>query len=72
MNFLIDNQLPPALARFIRDELHASATYVADVGMRDASDKEVWIYASKNDMVLVSKDEDFANTALQAATAKLI
>jgi predicted nuclease of predicted toxin-antitoxin system len=72
VNFLIDNQLPPALARLIQSELNCSAVHVVDVGMRDASDAEVWTYASETDSILVSKDEDFANMVLQVPTAKLI
>jgi predicted nuclease of predicted toxin-antitoxin system len=59
VNFLIDNQLPPALARFIESELKAKAIHVADLGLRDASDAEVWRYASTNDLILISKDEGF-------------
>lgn len=72
MNLLVDNQLPPALARFIESEFGCSGTHVADIGLRDASDAEVWQYASKIDAILVSKDEDFATMALRAPTAKLI
>ena len=72
MNLLVDNQLPPALARFIESECGCSATHVADVGLRDASDVEVWQYASKTDSILVSKDEDFATMVLRMPTAKLI
>ena len=72
MNLLIDNQLPPALARFIEGELRCSAIHVIDVGLRDASDAEVWSYASNTHSILVSKDEDFANMVLRAPTAKLI
>ncbi len=64
MNFLVDNQLPPALARFIQIEYNTKAVHVADVGLRDASDEEVWTYASTNDLVLISKDEDFASLVL--------
>ena len=72
MNLLVDNQLPPALARFVENEFRCSAIHVVDVGLRDASDAEVWHYASQTDSILVSKDEDFANMALRAPTAKLI
>lgn len=72
MNFLVDNQLPPALARFLQSELECSAIHVVDVGMRDASDAEVWGYASKTQSILITKDEDFANMVLQLPTAKLI
>jgi predicted nuclease of predicted toxin-antitoxin system len=41
VNFLIDNQLSPALARFIQGELNCSAVHVVDIAMRDASDAEV-------------------------------
>ena len=72
MKFLIDNQLPPALARFIQSEYACSAVHVVDIGMRDASDAELWHYASKTQSVLIPKDEDFANMALQTPTATLI
>ena len=61
MNFLVDNQLPPALARFIQTEFKLRAVHVIDVGLRDASDAEIWSYVSKSDSVLKSKDEDFVN-----------
>lgn len=72
MKFLVDNQLPPALARFIHNELKYEAVHVADMGLRDSSDRELWQYASENAFVLISKDQDFADTILKEPTAKLI
>ena len=72
MNFLVDNQLPPALARFIQTELKCPAIHVTDVGMRDALDAEVWTYASEKNSILVTKDEDFATMVLQIPTTSLI
>ncbi len=72
MNFLIDNQLPPALARFIEAELKAKAMRVSDVELRDSSDAEVCRYASVNDLIIISKDEDFADMLLHRPTATLI
>ncbi len=72
MNFLIDNQLPPALARFIEAEFNAPAMHVVDVALRDSSDAEVWEYASIHDLILVSKDEDFVDMSLRNPTARLI
>jgi predicted nuclease of predicted toxin-antitoxin system len=72
VNFLVDNQLPPALARFIESELKAAAIHVADVGLRDASDADVWRYASAKGLILISKDEDFANMIINRPTTKLI
>lgn len=72
MRFLIDNQLPPALARFIETELGCEAKHVAEMGLRDASDAEVWQYASANGFALVSKDEDFTHMVLKSSNACLI
>jgi predicted nuclease of predicted toxin-antitoxin system len=40
VNFLLDNQPPPALARFIQTEFQLPAVHVIDVGLRDASGPE--------------------------------
>ena len=58
MLFLVDDQLPPALARFLSDEGH-SAEHTADVGLRGAPDDVVWDYANLNGAVIVTKDRDF-------------
>ena len=72
MRFLVDNQLPPALARFITQELGAEAVHVTALNLASASDAELWDYASKNEYVIISKDEDFLNLLSKAPTAKLI
>jgi len=59
MRFLIDAQLPPALANLLKDQGHV-AEHVADVGLRDANDLTIREYAATHDAVVVSKDEDFA------------
>jgi predicted nuclease of predicted toxin-antitoxin system len=72
VRFLVDNQLPPALARFIEFDLGAEATHVADVGLRDATDAELWAYATATDSILISKDEDFVSMVLNTPTARLV
>ena len=72
MKFLVDNQLPPALARFIQVEFELHAIHVTEIGLRDATDAEIWTFASANSAILISKDEDFAHMVLQVPTAKLI
>jgi predicted nuclease of predicted toxin-antitoxin system len=62
MRFLVDAQLPPALARWLSDRGH-DATHVMDHGMTAASDREIWQHAQRSDAIIVSKDEDFANLA---------
>ncbi len=72
MKFLIDNQLPPALARFISAELRTEALHVVDVGLRESTDAELWSYASTNDFVLISKDEDFVTLYSKTPSAGLL
>ena len=59
MNFLVDNQLPPALAQFIRTDLGAQAVHVSEIKLDRASDRQIWQYASEHDLIVISKDEDF-------------
>ena len=58
MRFLIDAQLPPALARILREKGY-KAEHVENVGLRHAKDTEVWMYAIENEAALLTKDEDF-------------
>jgi predicted nuclease of predicted toxin-antitoxin system len=59
VRFLVDAQLPPALAKWLREKGHQADT-VRDVGLRDADDNAIWTYAGNGGAVLVTKDEDFA------------
>ena len=59
MHFLIDAQLPPALARLIAACGH-EATHVADLGMETAEDPVIWDSALASGAVIITKDEDFA------------
>jgi predicted nuclease of predicted toxin-antitoxin system len=72
VTFLVDNQLPTALARLIQHEFREQAEHVADLGLRDASDAALWKYASAEDLILISKDEDFVTMVLQSPTAGLL
>lgn len=59
MRFLVDAQLPPALARWIAERGH-EAEHVGDIGLARASDGEIWKQAAATGSVIVTKDEDFA------------
>ena len=59
MRFLVDAQLPPALARRIAARGH-EADHVADRGLASASDDAVRRHAELIGAVIVTKDEDFA------------
>jgi predicted nuclease of predicted toxin-antitoxin system len=58
VRFLVDEQLPPALARWLGDRGHA-AVHVRDVGLSTATDAAIWRFAVEGEFVIVSKDEDF-------------
>ncbi len=61
MTFLVDNQLPPALARWIAGQPGSAASHVADEGLIQAADAYIWRIAAEREWILVSKDADFAN-----------
>jgi len=59
VRFLVDAQLPPALARRIEALGHA-AEHVADCGLATAPDPEIRAYAASTGATIITKDEDFA------------
>ncbi len=59
MRFLIDTQLPKMLARRLEREGHMTE-HVLDLDLGQSPANDVWRHAEKNDAVIVSKDEDFA------------
>ncbi len=59
MRFLVDAQLPPALARWLATKGHG-AEHVADKQMEAASDAAIWGYALLSSAAIITKDEDFA------------
>jgi predicted nuclease of predicted toxin-antitoxin system len=64
LKFLVDNQLPGALAKYLVSRGH-DARHVLDAGLDAASDTEIWGHAAANSFVLVTKDEDFCLRASQ-------
>jgi len=63
LRFLIDAQLPPALARWLGDKGFV-AEHVADLHLESARDAEIWFLAESTGAVIVTKDEDFARLAV--------
>lgn len=59
MRFLVDQQLPPALARWLADQGH-DATHVQDHGLAEAEDPEICRHALASAAAVVTKDADFA------------
>ena len=58
MRFLVDAQLPPALAAYLIYQGH-EAHHVAELGMVSARDRDIWDRATAQNAVIVTKDEDF-------------
>jgi predicted nuclease of predicted toxin-antitoxin system len=58
VRFLVDAQLPPALARHLAASGH-EAIHVAEIGMLSATDRDIWAHAATIDAALITKDEDF-------------
>ncbi len=59
MRFLVDAQLPPALARRL-EALGHSAEHVADCQLATATDEAIRDYAASTGAIIITKDEDFA------------
>lgn len=59
MRFLVDANLPPALAAWLRNRGHA-ADHVGETGEASRADTDIWREAIALKYVVVSKDEDFA------------
>ena len=68
VRFLVDAQLPPALARLLEEHGHV-AEHVTEIGPADAPDRDLWLYALEHGAVLVTKDEDFADMVATGAEA---
>lgn len=63
MKFLVDAQLPPALAHFLKSKGHEAA-HVVDFDLEAADDTAVWKFALRSSFVIITKDEDFRDRAL--------
>jgi len=64
MRFLVDNQLPPSLARWLLDRGH-DAEHVFESGLHLLDDRALWAQALADARVVISKDEDFLYLANQ-------
>jgi predicted nuclease of predicted toxin-antitoxin system len=61
MRVWLDAQLPPALARWMRETLGLQATALRELGLRDAADTVIFAAAREAGVILVSKDSDFVD-----------
>jgi predicted nuclease of predicted toxin-antitoxin system len=63
MKLLFDQNLSPSLPQKLAD-IFPNSIHIRNVGMRDATDTEIWNYAKQNDFTIVSKDSDFQQRSL--------
>jgi predicted nuclease of predicted toxin-antitoxin system len=68
VKFLIDNQLPESLAKYLCTKGH-DALHVLNVGLASAKDGEICKYAAEHALVMVTKDEDFSRQAILPGAA---
>jgi predicted nuclease of predicted toxin-antitoxin system len=62
IRFVIDAQLPPGLAQRLT-ALGYPSEHVNRIGLRVATDDEIWRHAAGTGATLVTKDEDFVALA---------
>jgi predicted nuclease of predicted toxin-antitoxin system len=61
MTIWLDAQLSPAIATWISLQYGVSAIALRDVGLRDATDREIFFAARVADAVVMTKDSDFVS-----------
>ena len=71
MKFIVDAQLPPALARYLVS-VGYDADHVCDVGLLAANDGAIWMYALNTGAIIITKDEDFAERLSLAKEAPIV
>jgi len=72
MKLLLDENLPPTLARTLAADYPGSA-HVHDRDFGSASDSTIWEYARKEGFTIVSKDSDYEELSMmKGAPPKLI
>jgi predicted nuclease of predicted toxin-antitoxin system len=55
----IDAQLSPALAPWITQTFGISAVPLRDIGLRDGTDREIFLAAREQSTIVMTKDADF-------------
>ena len=71
MRFLVDAQLPPALAQWLGEKGHSAAA-VRTLGLRDSDDGSIWNFAVAGGWVVLTKDEDFVARCIAQADAPAV
>ena len=59
MTIWLDAQLSPAIAVWISTQYAVPAVALRDLGLRDATDREIFFAARASDAIVMTKDSDF-------------
>ncbi|MBI5831149.1 MAG: DUF5615 family PIN-like protein [Armatimonadetes bacterium] len=59
MTLWLDAQLSPKLSPWIAGQFGVACVSVRDLGLRDESDRRIFLAARRADAVIVTKDSDF-------------
>jgi predicted nuclease of predicted toxin-antitoxin system len=69
---LFDENLAASLVSALSD-LYPDSAHVSSAGLMAARDRQIWMYAAENGLVLVTKDEDFHRlSVLHGAPPKVV
>jgi len=63
--FWLNAHLSPKLAGWIAEEFGVNCIAVRDLGLRDASDIDIFNAAKQQDVVIMTKDSDFIDIVLR-------
>ena len=63
MKLLFDQNLSPKLVSRLAD-VYPGSDHVADVGLAQAMDRDVWSHAAQSALAIVSKDSDFSEMSV--------
>lgn len=69
MRFVVDANLSPRVAGYLRDGGH-DAVHVAEVGLLSASDPVIMDWARENRRVIISNDTDFGTLLAQQGASE--
>jgi predicted nuclease of predicted toxin-antitoxin system len=71
LKFIVDQQLPPILAAWLRDR-GFEAQHTRELSHKEAPDTELWTLACETDAIVVSKDQDFVQLQTSRGGARLV
>lgn len=63
MKFIVDNQLPPKLSKFILQKGFISS-HVSELNMSSAKDTDLINYSIENNLIIITKDQDFIDRSI--------